>query len=47
MNQFLLGAGIVLLVLIIGLLYKISTLIAVAKNKQEGPESRSNNVKAS
>lgn len=44
MNQILLGAGIVLLVLIIGLLYKISTMISVAKGKTEGPESKSNNI---
>jgi cytochrome c oxidase subunit II len=44
MNQMLIGAGIVLLVLIIGLLYKVSTMIAVAKHKVEGPESSSNNV---
>ncbi len=44
MNQILLGAGIVLLVLIIGLVYKISIMIAVAKGKKEGPESGSNNV---
>lgn len=44
MNQFLLGIGIVLLVLILGLLYKISTMIAVARKKTEGPESRSNNI---
>jgi cytochrome c oxidase subunit 2 len=44
MNQILLGAGIVLLVLIIGLLYKISIMISVAKGKTEGPESRSNDI---
>jgi len=44
MNQFLLGAGIVLLVLIIGMLYKISIMISVVKHKKEGPESRSNNI---
>ena len=44
MNQMLIGLGILLLVLVVVLLYKISTMIGVAKNKSEGPESRSNNV---
>jgi cytochrome c oxidase subunit 2 len=44
MNQMLIGLGTLLLLLIIVLLYKVSTMIAVAKNKVEGPESRSNNV---
>ncbi len=44
MNQMLIGLGIVLMMLIIGLLYKVSTMIAVIRQKTEGPESRSNNI---
>ncbi len=44
MNQLLIGIGVVLLALIIGLLYKVSTMMSVVRNKEEGPESTSNNV---
>ena len=44
MNQFLVGLGIVVLLIIGVLLYKVSAMLGVAKNKAEGPESRSNNI---
>jgi len=44
MNQLLIGLGIVVLLVIIVLIYKVATMLAVAKNKVEGPESRSNNI---
>lgn len=44
MNQLLLGLGIVVLLLIGILLYKVVTMLGVAKNKVQGPESRSNNI---
>ena len=44
MNNILLGIGIVLLVLVIAMLYRVSTMIQVAKQAKEGPESSSNSI---
>ncbi len=45
MNQLLIGLGVVLLFLILGLLYKISVMIAVAKKKPlERPDDKANNI---
>lgn len=44
MNQLLLGTGVVLLILVVGMLYRVSTMVAVAKQHREGPESKSNNI---
>jgi len=44
MNQLLIGLGIVLVVLVLGLMYKVTTMLAVVTNKKEGPESRSNDI---
>lgn len=44
MNQLLIGIGIVLLALIIGMLYKLSTMMTVVKKQKDGPESSSNSM---
>jgi cytochrome c oxidase subunit 2 len=44
MNNLLIGIGIVLLALVIGMLYKVSTMMSVVSKKQESPESTSNDV---
>lgn len=44
MNNLLIGIGIVLLALVIGMLYKVSTMMSVVSKKKENPESTSNDV---
>ena len=44
MNNLLIGIGIVLLALVIGMLYKVSTMMSVVAKKKESPESTSNDV---
>jgi len=44
MFKILLGAGLIIFLFILLLIYKIGTMVNVAKGKKEGPASRSNHV---
>jgi len=46
MFQLLLGSGLVIFLIILLLIYKISTMVGVAKGKQDQPDSKSNHVNA-